>query len=290
MSRLKMIKKEIADTVLQEVFEVISKDEIQFVAGDEYLKKVLSKGFSDEEANKVLERAMKDDPLDSLRGVDPWALSNILMGEHPQTIAFILCILDPMRASEVLSLLNEELRANVAMRIAATDRIPESAIDEIREVFDDKVYMGVGASGIKVGGMKAIAEILNHSDRSTEESVFMKLEEKDKTLADSIRELMFVFEDMIDLDDRSIQTVLKEVSTEDLSLALKTASDELKTKIFINMSQRAVEILKEEISTKGPVKVTDVEKSQLAVMEIVRKLEREGKVVIARFGGGDVVV
>ena len=290
MSRLKVIKKETADTVLQEVSEIISKNDIQFVAGEEYLKKVLSKGFSDADANKVLERAMKDDPLDSLRGVDPWALSNILMGEHPQTIAFILCMLDPMRAAEVLSLLNEELRANVAMRIATTDRIPESAIDEIREVFDDRLYMGVGATGIKVGGMKAIAEIMNHSDRSTEESVFLKLEEKDKNLADSIRELMFVFEDIIDLDDRYIQTVLKEVNTEELSLALKTASNELKTKLFKNMSQRAAEILKDDIATKGPVRVSDVEKSQLMVMEVVRKLERDGKIVIARFGGGDVVV
>ena len=289
MTRLKVIKKEAAETVLKEVIGIISRDDIQFATGDDYLKKVLSKGFSNEDASMVLERALKDDPLDALRGVDPWALANILMGEHPQTIAFILCMLDPMRAAEVLSLLNEELRANVAMRIAVTERIPESAVDEIREVFDDQVYMGVGAAGIKVGGMKAIAEIMNHSDRATEESLFLKLEEKDKALADSIRDLMFVFDDIVDLDDRSIQTVLKEVSTDELSMALKTASDELKTKIYKNMSQRAVEILKDEIATKGPVKVTDVEKAQLKVMGIIRKLEQEGRIVIGR-SGGDVVV
>ena len=290
MSRLKTIKKDTLDTVLKEITGIIARDDIQFVAGDEYIKKVLSKGFGEDNATKVLERALKDAPFDSLRWVDPWALANLLMGEHPQTVAFILCLLEPIRAAEVLALFNEDLRANVAMRIAVTERIPETAIEEIRDVFDNQVEMGVSAAGIKVGGMKTIAEILNHSDRSTEEALFLKLEEKDKTLADSIRELMFVFDDLVELDDRSIQMVLKEVSTEELSLALKTASDGLKTKIFKNMSQRASEILKEEIATKGPVKVTDVEKAQLKVVGIARKLEAEGKIVIGGRGGEEVVV
>jgi flagellar motor switch protein FliG len=290
MSRLKTIKKDTLDAVLKEVTGIISRDDIQFVAGDEYIKKVLSKGFGEEDASKVLERALKDAPFDSLRWVDPWALANLLMGEHPQTVAFILCLLEPIRAAKVLALFNEDLRANVAMRIAVTERIPETAIEEIRDVFDSQVEMGVSAAGIKVGGMKTIAEILNHSDRSTEEALFQKLEEKDKALADQIRELMFVFDDLVELDDRSIQMVLKEVATEELSLALKTASDALKAKIYKNMSQRASEILKEEIATKGPVKVTDVEKAQLKVVGIARKLEQEGKIVISRAGAEEVVV
>jgi len=290
MSRLKTIKKDTLDTVLKEVTGIITRDDIQFVAGDEYIKKVLSKGFGEEDASKVLERALKDAPFDSLRWVDPWALANLLMGEHPQTVAFILCLLEPIRAAKVLALFNEDLRANVAMRIAVTERIPETAIEEIRDVFDSQVEMGVSAAGIKVGGMKTIAEILNHSDRSTEEALFQKLEEKDKALADQIRELMFVFDDLVELDDRSIQMVLKEVATEELSLALKTASDALKAKIYKNMSQRASEILKEEIATKGPVKVTDVEKAQLKVVGIARKLEQEGKIVIGRGGAEEVVV
>ncbi len=290
MSRLKTIKKDTLETVLKEVTGIIARDDIQFVAGDEYIKKVLSKGFGEDNATKVLERALKDAPFDSLRWVDPWALANLLMGEHPQTVAFILCLLEPVRAAEVLALFNEDLRANVAMRIAVTERIPETAIEEIRDVFDSQVEMGVSAAGIKVGGMKTIAEILNHSDRSTEEALFLKLEEKDKALADSIRELMFVFDDLVELDDRSIQMVLKEVSTEELSLALKTASDGLKAKIFKNMSQRASEILKEEIATKGPVKVTDVEKAQLKIVGVARKLEQEGKIVIGRGGAEEVVV
>jgi len=290
MSRMKTIQKEAADIVLKEVFEIISSEDVHYMAGDEYIKSVLMKGFSEEDASKVIERAAKDDPLDSLRDIAPWALANMLMGEHPQTIAFILCLIEPVNAAEVLALLNEELRTNVAMRIAVTERIPETAIEEIRGVFDSRVSMGVGKAGIKVGGRKAIAEILNHSDRSTEESVFTRLEDKDKALADSIRELMFVFDDIITIDDRSIQMILKEVGTEDLSLALKTASEELKTKIFKNMSQRAAEILKEEISTKGPVKVSDVEKAQLKVLGVTRKLEQEGKIVIGRGAAEALVV
>jgi len=290
MSRMKGIPKEAADAVMQEVFGIISSEDVHFMSGDEYIKNVLMKGFSEEDASKVIERAAKDDPLDSLREIAPWALANMLMGEHPQTIAFILCLLEPANAAEVLSLLNEELRTNVSMRIAVTERIPETAIEEIRGVFDSRVSMGIGKAGIKVGGRKAIAEILNNSDRTTEESIFSRLEDKDKALADSIRELMFVFDDIITIDDRSIQMILKEVGTEDLSLALKTASEELKAKMFKNMSQRAAEILKEEISSKGPVKVSDVEKAQLKVLGVTRKLEQEGKIVIGRGGAGEAVV
>ena len=290
MNRIKVIQKEAADAVLKEVLAIICNDEVQLVAGDQYIKNILKKGLSEEDASRVIERAAKDDPVDALREIAPWALANILMGEHPQTIAFILCLLEPINAAEILSLLNPELRTNVAMRIAVTERIPETAIEEIRGVFDSQAGLNVGKSGIKVGGKKAIAEILNHSDRSTEESVFSGLEEKDKALAESIRELMFVFDDIITIDDRSIQLILKEVGTDDLSLALKTASDELKAKIFKNMSQRASEILKEEISTKGPVKVSDVEKAQLKILGVTRKLEQEGKIVIGRAGSESVVV
>jgi flagellar motor switch protein FliG len=290
MSRIKTIRKESLETVLTEITGIISRDDIQFLAGDEYIRKVLSKGFGEDNANKVLERAMKDAPFDSLRWVDPWALANLLMTEHPQTIAFVLCLLEPVRAAEVLALFNEELRANVAMRIATTERIPETAIEEIRDVFDGQVEMAASGAGIKVGGMKAIAEILNHSDRTTEEALFKKLEEQDQALSESIRALMFVFDDLADLDDRSIQMVLKEVATEELALALKTASEALKAKIFRNMSQRAAEILKDEISSKGPVKVSDVEKAQLKIVGVARKLEQEGKIVIGGRGGEELVV
>jgi len=289
MSRLKSIRKEMMDVVLKEVTGIISQDDVQFVSGNEYIKKVLNKGFGADSASKVLDRALKDAPLDSLRWVDPWTLANFLMNEHPQTVAFILCLLEPVRASEILGFFNETLRADVAMRIATTERIPETAIEEIRSALDGQLEIGA-SSGIKFGGMKTIAEILNQSDRSTEAAMFKMIEEQDKPLAEAIRELMFVFDDLVELDDRSMQMVLKEVGTDELALALKTAAEGLKTKIFKNMSQRAVEILKDEIATKGPVKVSDVEKSQQKIVGIARKLEGEGKIVIGGRGNEEIVV
>jgi len=289
MSRLKSIRKEMMDVVLKEVTGIISQDDIQFVGGNEYIKKVLNKGFGEDSASKVLDRALKDAPIDSLRWVDPWTLANFLMNEHPQTVAFILCLLEPVRAAEILGFFTETLRADVAMRIAMTERIPETAIEEIRSALDGQLELGT-SSGIKFGGMKTIAEILNQSDRSMEAAVFKTIEEQDKPLAESIRELMFVFDDLVELDDRSMQMVLKEVGTDELALALKTAAEGLKAKIFKNMSQRAVEILKDEISTKGPVKVTDVEKAQQKIVGVARKLEADGKIVIGGRGGEDLVV
>lgn len=289
MSRLKTIRRETLETVIKEVTGIISREDFHIVAGDDYIKKILSKGLGEDNASKVLELALKDAPLDSLRWVDPWTLANFLMGEHPQTIAFILCLIEPIRAAEILGHFGEELRTDVAMRIAMTERIPETAIEEIRDALEGQLDVGGVGSGIKVGGKKTIAEILNQSDRSTEEALFLKIEEQDKTLADAIRELMFVFDDLVELDDHAIQAVLKEVGTEELSLAMKTASEELKRKIFKNMSQRAADILRDEIAAKGPAKVSEVEKAQQRIVTVTRKLEQEGKIVIGGRGGEELI-
>lgn len=289
MSRLRTVPKETLDAVLQEVFEVMAKDDLHVGDGGEYIRKVLAKGLGEEKAAKVLEIAAREAPFESLKWVDPWALANFLSAEHPQTIAFILCMLEPSQAAAVLSLLDESLRVDVALRIAATERIPESAVEEIRSVLEGQVEIG-RSQGIKVTGMKTMAEILNQSDRATEAAILGKLEEADKPLADSIRQLMFVFEDLAALDDRAVQAVLKEVGTEDLALALKTASEELKGKIFRNMSQRAADILREEIAARGPVRVSEVEKAQQKIVAAAKKLEQEGKIVIGGKGKEDVVV
>lgn len=289
MSRLKTVRKEALDAVVQEVSGFMTKEDIHLSDGGAYIRKVLSKGLGEDRAARVLEMASRDAPLESLKGVDPWALAGLLAGEHPQTIAFILCLLEPSQAAAVLPLLDEELRANVALRIATTERIPDSAVEEIRDALEGQLDLGRGR-GFRVAGMRTIAEILNRSDRATETAVFQKLEELDKKLADSIRDLMFVFDDLSEVDDRSIQAVLKEVATEDLALALKTASEDLRSKIFRNMSQRAAEILRDEIAAKGPVRVADVEKAQQKIVQAARKLEQEGKIVLGGKGKEDVVV
>ncbi len=288
MTRLKSVPRDTVEAVLKEALNSASRGDFR-VGGEDFVKKVLAKGLGEDGANKMLEMASKEGPLESLRWVDPKTLVNFLVTEHPQTIALIICLLEPTQAADVLSALPEHLKADIALRIATTERIPEHAIVELKEVLKGQLEIGK-SKGKKLGGTKTIAEILNQCDRSTEQAVLGKMEEQNNVMADSIRKLMFVFDDLAKVDDRGIQMILKEASTEDLTLALKTTSDTLKEKIFKNMSQRAAEILKEDLQTRGPVKLSDVEKSQQTIVKIARKLEADGKLVLAGRGGEELVV
>lgn len=288
MTRMGKVNKEAINEVIKETTEAITRGDIK-VDGKEFIKKVLSKGLGEEDASKILEMASKESPFEALKWVDPRTLSAFLMTEHPQTIALVISLLEPAQGAEVLASLPDPIKPDVAMRIATTGRIPESAIEELKEVLKGQLELGKGR-GKKMGGIKTIAEILNHSDKTTEQLVIEKIEEMDDTLAESIRQLMFVFDDLVNVDDRGIQMILKEISTEDLSLALKTASEALKEKIFRNMSQRAAQILKEEMQTRGPVRVSDVEKAQQNIVKTARKLESEGKIILAGKGGEELVV
>jgi flagellar motor switch protein FliG len=288
MGRLKSIKKQDVDDIMKEVSGKISSGDLQIPGGD-YVKKILKKGLGEDSASKILELAAKESSLDSLKWVDPKTLSNFLINEHPQTVALILSLLETAQAAEVLVKLPEHMKEDVVKRIAITENIPETAISELEEVLKGQLEMKKG-KGRRVGGIKAVAEILNHSDRSTEQMILEKMEKENQKLADSIRQLMFVFDDLVQVEDKGIQMILKEVRTEDLSLALKTASNSLKEKIFKNMSQRAAQILKDEMETKGPAKVSEVEKAQQNIVKIARKLEAEGKIAIAGRGGDELIV
>jgi flagellar motor switch protein FliG len=288
MRRLKSVHRATIEEVLKEASEIVTTGNM-YLGGEEFVKKILSKGLGEEDASKIMEISSKEDPLDSLKWVDPKTLVNFLLSEHPQTVALIISLLEPVQAAEVMSLLPSDLKTDVAMRIATTERIPESAIEELKDVLKGQIDLSMG-KGKKLGGTKTIAEILNHCDRSTEQMVIEKIEEQEAEIADSIRKLMFVFDDLVKVDDRGIQMILKEISTEELTLALKTASEALKEKIFKNMSQRAAQILKEEMQAKGPVRLSDVEKSQQNIVKITRGLEAEGKIVIASRGGEEIVV
>jgi flagellar motor switch protein FliG len=277
------------ESLLTEIMDKVRGGEIG-IGGEEYVKKLLTKGLGGDDAERILEMVSKESPLDSLKWVNPRTLSSFLVSEHPQTIALILCLMESEQAAEVMSALPEHIRGDVAMRVAATERIPDSALEEIEAVLKGQLDMGKGRSGKAFHGTKVIAEILNQCERITEQSILEKIEGLNEALAESIRELMLVFDDLEKIDDRGIQLILKELSSEDLSLALKTASDGLKQKIFKNMSQRAVQILKEEMETRGPVKVSDVETAQQNIVRVARKLDEEGKIVIAGRGGEELVV
>lgn len=276
-------------SVLKETLDKVTSGDIH-VGGEDYVKKMLTKGLGDDDAEKIMEMLSKESPLESLKWVNPRILTSFLVTEHPQTIALILCLLESEQAAAVMEALPQHIRSDVAKRVATTERIPESALEEIEEVLKIQLDMGKGREGKSFNGTKMIAEILNQCERSTEQSILENIEGQNERLAESIRELMLIFDDLEKIDDRGFQLILKEVTTEDLSLALKTASNALKEKVFKNMSQRAVQIMKDEMEARGPVKVSDVEAAQQHIVRIARKLDEEGKIIIAGRGKEELIV
>ncbi len=286
MSKVGSVGKADIDMVFNEASSRITTGELQPV-GQDYIRRILEKVLGPDRADRVLALIESESPIESLQDVDPKTLANFLTTEHPQTVALALCLLEPPQAAEVLVNLPDTMRADVAMRVAVTERIPTHAIEELEEAL--KGLELTRGSGTKVGGIKTVAEILNSVERTTEQMILENIDEHDTALADSIRQLMFVFEDLINVDDKGIQSVLKEVSTDDLSLALKTSSETLKDKIFKNMSSRAATILKEEMEVRGPVRVSEVEKAQQNIVKVARRLEEEGRIILGGKGGEQLV-
>jgi flagellar motor switch protein FliG len=285
MAKVK-IPQELADTVLED-FCVKTGSVMQGV-DEAYIKDVLLKAFGPDTAKKLIDKIESGaSAFDVLRWLDTGAIANMLSREHPQTIAIILAHLEPTQAAEVLGKLPENLKIDVSLRIASLDQISPSILVDLEDVLQSQLQSYT--RGKKIGGIRTVSEILNQMDRASEDLILKNIEEKDQILADEIRKLMFTFDDLISIDDKGIQMVLKEITTDDLSLALKMAVDELKAKIFKNMSQRAVQILKEEIEAKGAVKVSDVEKAQMNIVRVARRLEEEGKIVIGGKGGEELI-
>lgn len=287
MKRLKRVTRSQIEEILKETSEIIKKDDIP-VSGPDFLKSVLPKGLGEEKARHILEMASKESPSEFFNDIDPKGLATILQNEHPQTVAMALSLMEPERAAKILGFFPERLRAEIASRIAFIERIPEEAIEELREVLKFRLETAKGR-GKELRGPKMLADILNYCDKTTEQIVFERIEEQDTDIADQVKDMLFVFEDLMNIDDRAIQLILKEISTDDLAIALKTAPESLKEKIFRNMSQRAAQILKEEMEAKGPVRVSDVQKAQKNIVNVVRRLDKEGRIILGK-GGEKIVV
>ncbi len=288
MSRVNKLGRDDAKAVFDEISGKIQEGTFQ-LGGHEYVKNMLTIGLGNKDAQKMIELASKEDPLDSFKKINPQTLANFLVTEHPQTIAMIMCVLESEKAALVMSFMPDEIKSNIAMRIATTDRIPESALEEISEVLKVQLDVGQGAEGKEFNGTKVIAEILNHSDRKLEQTILESIEENNPELSQAIQEIMFVFEDIEAVDDKGMQAILKELSTEDLSLALKGASDTMKDKVFGNMSKRAATLLKDEIEAKGAVRLSEVEIAQRNIVNVARKLEDEGIIILGGKGGEEFV-
>jgi flagellar motor switch protein FliG len=229
-------------------------------------------------------------PFDFIRRTDPAHLLNFIQQEHPQTIALILAYLEPNKASVILGSLPSEIQSDVAKRIATMDRTSPETLREVERVLEKKLSTISSEDYTVAGGVESIVEILNLVDRSTEKGIIERLEEDDPELAEDIKKRMFVFEDIVLLDDRAIQKVLREVDTTELAKALKAVDSEVQDKIFRNMSKRAATLLKEDMDYMGPVRLKDVEEAQQRIVSIIRKLEEQGEIVVARAGEDELVV
>ncbi len=261
-----------------------------FLSGDDMLESALRRALTGDKAGEILEDIRSDWRLtlfQKARKLDPKVLVNFLRNEHPQTVALVLSVLENNQAANILSELKEEIQVEVVMRMAELDKVSPEILVEIDRVLQEELLSVEGMEGQRLGGVETVAEILNNADRGLEAQILEGIEEQRESLAEEIRRLMFVFEDLFGVDDRGIMAILKEVSTDDLKLALKTASEELKEKIFGNMSQRAVEMLKEDMEIMGPTRIKDVEAAQQAIIKIAKRLEQEGKVQLAAGGGGE---
>jgi flagellar motor switch protein FliG len=293
IARLDKVEPDEKDKVLMEFQELMMAQEFISNGGIDYAREVLERALGTQKAIDIVNRltsSLQVRPFDFIRRTDPSHLLNFIQGEHPQTIALILAYLDPQKSAQILSSLRHEIQADVAKRIAIMDRTSPDVLREVERVLERKLSTLASEDYTSAGGIDSIVEVLNNVDRGTEKIIIEALEEDDPELAEEIKKRMFVFEDIVLLDDRSIQKVLREVDTSDLAKALKGVDVEVQEKIFRNMSKRASSLLREDMDFMGPIRLRDVEESQQKIVNIIRKLEESGDIIVARAGEEELVV
>ncbi len=293
IARLENVEPDMRDQVLMEFRELMMAQDFITTGGIDYARELLEKSLGSQKAVDIINRltsSLQTRPFDFIRRTDPSHLLNFIQQEHPQTIALILAYLEPAKASVILGQLPQEIQSDVARRIATMDRTSPDVLREVERVLEKKLSTLSSEDYTAAGGVENIVDILNLVDRTTEKLIIESLEEEDPELAEEIKKRMFVFEDIVMLDDKAIQKVLREVDTQELAKALKGVDAEVQDKIYRNMSKRAASLLKEDMEFMGPTRRKDVEEAQQKIVAIIRKLEEQGEVVIARSGEEDVLV
>lgn len=281
------------DQVLDEFYEICLAQQYIAEGGIAYAKELLEKALGSDKARDVIGKltaSLQVRPFEFVRKTDASQLLNFIQDEHPQTIALILSYLSPGQASTIISSLAPDKQADVAKRIAQMDRTSPDVIKEVEKVLERKLASLVNQDYTIVGGVDSIVEILNTVDRGTEKHIMETLEIEEPELADEIRRKMFVFEDILSLDDKSIQRVLREVDNNELAVALKGSNEEVQNVIFNNLSKRLAAMIKEDMEYMGPVRLKDVEEAQQKIVNIIRKLEDSSEIIISRGGGDEIIV
>jgi flagellar motor switch protein FliG len=291
MAQLSNVTRDQVAEVLRE-FRVEAEQQAPVTGGDQYIRSVLTRALGSEKASPLIERILQGQDasgIESLKWMDAESVAELVGNEHPQIIATILVHLDPDQASEVLARFDERLRNDVMLRIATLEAVQPVALRDLNEVLAQLLKGSDRVRKTSRGGVEAAAEILNHLGGTLEASVSAHIREMDADLAQQIQDRMFVFDNLADLDDRAIQLLLREVQSETLIVALKGTSEPLRDKIFKNMSQRAAEMLRDDLEAKGPVRLSEVEAEQREILRIVRRLAEEGQIVLGGKGNEGLV-
>ncbi|MBI2874506.1 MAG: flagellar motor switch protein FliG [Firmicutes bacterium] len=293
ISGVGQVKPEVTASVLDEFMESLLAGEYMAKGGVEYARDMLEKALGHPRAQDIIRKmnsSLQLRPFDLARKADPGQLANFLQNEHPQTIALIISHLNPNQASSILASLSLQVQTDVVRRIATMKKTSPEVIQSVEGVLERKISSLLIQDYSSAGGIDAVVQVLNHVDRSTEKGILENLEREDPALTEEIKKKLFVFEDLVLLDDRSLQQALREIDlTKDLPVALKVASDDVKAKIFKNLSQRAGENLRDDMEYLGPVRLREVEEAQQKVVSVIRRLEEEGEILIAR-GEGDEII
>lgn len=293
ISGVKKVEASVKEDIIEEFHTIALAQDYISQGGIGYAKTVLEKALGKEHAQAIINRltsSLQVRPFDFARRADPSQILNFIQNEHPQTIALILSYLEAEQAGMILSALPQEMQADIAKRIATMDSTSPEVISEIEAVLERKLSSTVTQDHTETGGVDAVVEVLNGVDRTTEKTILDALEIQDPELAEEIRKRMFVFEDIVTLDNRSIQRIIRDCENEDLILSLKVSSEEVKEVLFRNMSQRMAESFQEEMEVMGPVRLKDVEEAQSRIVSTIRRLEESGEIIIARGGGDDIIV
>ncbi|OME80235.1 flagellar motor switch protein FliG [Paenibacillus sp. FSL A5-0031] len=281
------------ETILSEFHQICMAQEYITQGGISYAKDILEKALGEQKALEVINRltaTLQVRPFDFARKAEPTQILNFIQNENSQTIALVLSYLQSEQSSHILSSLPQEKQAEVARRIALMDSTSPEVISQVERVLEQKLSATVTQDYTNAGGIDSIVQILNGVDRGTERTILDALEIQDPELAEEIKKRMFVFEDIVNIDNRSIQRIIRDIENSDLQLALKVASEEVREAIFRNMSKRMAETFKEEMEFMGPVRLRDVEEAQTRIVATIRRLEESGEIIIARGGGDDIIV
>lgn len=293
IANTRSVTPQIKETVIEEFYQVCLAQQYIAEGGIGYAKELLEKALGEEKALDVIGKltaSLQVKPFEFIRKTEASQILNFIQDEHPQTIALILSYLNPAQAAMIVSALPPDRQADVAKRIALMDRTSPDVIKEVEKILESKLASLVNQDYTIIGGVDSVVEILNTVDRSTEKHIMETLEIDEPELADEIRKKMFVFEDILLLDDRAIQRVLRDVDNQDLAIALKGANEEVQNAIFNNLSKRLAVMIKEDMEFMGPVRMKDVEEAQQKIVNTIRRLEDSSEIVISRGGGDEIVV